>query len=73
MALRVKEGWQVKHNGKMHHGGDTLENVRDADAARWLGGGYVEEFDDKKSGSKEPEAKPSASPGAKKTTTRGDA
>ena len=64
MVLKVKEGWQVKHNGKMHKGGDTLENVRDADKKKWLGGGYVEEVADKPAESK---------PAAKKTTTRGDA
>ncbi len=43
MKLRVREGWQVNHDGKMHRGGDTLDVKEPNLTTHWLSAGYVEE------------------------------
>jgi hypothetical protein len=60
--LRVAEGYQIKHGGKVRHAGETLENVRNAEAQKWLSAGWAEEVKESKSESKD-------SP--KKTTSKG--
>ena len=74
-TYKVREGWQIKHEGKMYHGGDVIEGTpRQADVQKWLGAGLVDEVKESKA-SKEPESKHPATPSAaaKKTTSRGDA
>lgn len=65
MPYRVKEGWQVKHDGKMYHGGDTIQGAqpRQADVQKWLGAGLVDEVKESKASDDKP--------AAKKTTTKG--
>lgn len=41
--LKIKEGWQVKHDGKVRRGGDVLENVPASRAQHYLTMGWVEE------------------------------
>ncbi len=43
MKLRVKDGYQVNHGGKMHREGDTLDVKEPNLTSHWLAAGYVEE------------------------------
>ncbi len=52
MKLRVKEGWQVNHGGKMHRDGDILDVKEPNLTTHWLSAGYVEEVKEEDSESK---------------------
>jgi len=65
LKLKVTDGYQINHKGKMHQGGDTLEDVNQADSSRYLAAGWAEEV-------KESKADDSKS-SPKKTTSKGDA
>jgi hypothetical protein len=63
-TLKVAEGYQIKHDGKVRKAGETLENVRNADAQRYLSAGYAEEVKESKSESKDTSSKKTTSKGA---------
>ncbi len=58
MKLRVKDGQQVNHGGKMHREGDTLDVKEPNLTSHWLSAGYVEEVkeEDSEPKAREPEA-----------------
>ncbi len=65
LKLKVIEGYQINHAGQVHQGGDTLEDVNQADSTRYLAAGWAEEVKE----SKADESKSSP----KKITSKGDA
>ncbi len=69
LKLKVTDGYQINHGGKIHQGGDTLENVNSADSARYLAAGWAEEAKESSKESKTDDSKSSP----KKTTSKGDA
>lgn len=63
MRVRVKDGWQIAHDGKVYTSGDLFDAPQ-TDVEGWIASGYAEKPTERKSESSLEDAPDMAAPGA---------